>query len=139
MATKMPIMGIEVNDDQPTVEPVTSVYDFRKLAADESFMNELVTVCVAETTDDNQPPHLIVNCNGINQPIIRGLDTMIKRKYVEILARMKETKYTQVTNPNQPDQMDMRARTALCYPFSVIEDRNPKGRPWLQQVMAEAA
>ena len=75
-------------DDTPTIEPV-SQNDFKKLAAEESFMNEPVTIMIHSTTDENQAPHVIVNCNGINQPIIRGVPTEVKRKYVEILARMK--------------------------------------------------
>ena len=76
----------------------------------------------------------------MNQPLIRGVPTTVKRKYVEILARMKETKYTQVTrNPSAPDQIDMVARHGLSYPFDLVEDKNPRGRAWLQNVLAEAA
>ena len=112
-----------------TVEPVSKNVDFKKLAAEEKFMNEPVTILVHSTTDENQAPHVVVNCNGINQPIMRGIPTEVKRKYVEILARMRETKYTQVTpNPAAPDVSEMQARTALAYPFDLVEDRNPKGQ-----------
>lgn len=140
MAKNLPVKGIEISDDEPVVETVAESKDFRQLAADEAFMNELVTVTVHSTTDENQAPHIIVNCNGVNQPIIRGYPTQVKRKYVEILARMKETKYTQVTpNPAAPDATEMRARHGLAYPFEVTEDANPRGRAWLQNVLAEAA
>jgi hypothetical protein len=137
---KEPIAGIEVRDDQPSVEPVGATTDFEKLASDEAFMNEMVTVLVHSTTDENQAPHLIVNCNGINMPIIRGIPIQMKRKYLEILARMKETKYTQVTpNPAAPDRSELHARHGLAYPFDVQEDRNPRGRAWLANVLAEPA
>jgi len=139
MATRHPIQGLEITDVQETIEPVSASADFRQLAADEAFMNEIVTVRVHETTDENQPPHLIVNCNGMNQPIIRGQDTPIKRKYLEILARMKETKYTQVQHADAPDRLDLRARTALVYPFDLLADPNPKGRAWLNHIIAEPA
>ena len=133
-------VGIEFSDDQPSVEPVTQVPDFKKMAADEAFMNEMVTVMVHTTTDENQAPHVVVNCNGVNQPIIRGIPTKVKRKYVEILARMKETKYTQITpNPSSPDVSEMRARTGYAYPFELVEDKNPRGKAWLSHVMAEPA
>ena len=123
-----------------TVQGMEESRDFSKLAADEAFMNELVTVMVHSTTDENQPNHVVVNCNGMNQPLIRGVPTTVKRKYVEILARMKETKYTQVTrNASAPDQIDMVARHGLSYPFDLVEDKNPRGRAWLQNVLAEAA
>lgn len=141
MAKNTPVVqGIEIADDEPVVETVAESKDFRQLAADEAFMNEMVTVMVHSTTDENQAPHVIVNCNGMNQPIIRGYPTRVRRKYVEILARMKETKYTQVTpNPSAPDSTEMRARHGLAYPFEVTEDANPRGRGWLQNVLAEPA
>jgi hypothetical protein len=53
---------------------------------------------------------------------------------------MKETKYNQVTpNAAAPDQTEMRARHGLCYPFELVEDANPRGRAWLQNVLAEPA
>jgi hypothetical protein len=137
---KNTVQGIEIIDDEPVIETVAESRDFSKLAADEAFMNELVTVMVHSTTDENQPNHVVVNCNGMNQPLIRGVPTTVKRKYVEILARMKETKYTQVTrNASAPDQIDMVARHGLSYPFDLVEDKNPRGRAWLQNVLAEAA
>ena len=140
MANKKADTGIEIVDDAPTVETVAASTDFRALAASEAFMNELVTIMVHSTTDENQAPHVIVNCNGVNQPILRGVPMQVKRKYVEILARMKETKYSQVTrNPSAPDQIDMVARHGLSYPFDLVEDKNPKGRAWLSHVLAEPA
>jgi hypothetical protein len=140
MANKNVAQGVEVIDDTPVVETVSESKDFREMAANESFMNEVVTVLVHSSTDENQSPHVIVNCNGVNQPIVRGVPTAIRRKYLEILARMKETKYTQVTpNPAAPDVSEMKARHGLAYPFEVIEDANPKGRAWLNNVLAEPA
>lgn len=140
MARKDAAIGVEVVDDAPVIETVSESKDFSQLAADEAFMNELVTVLVHSTTDENQAPHIIVNCNGTNQPIVRGVPTKIRRKYVEILARMKETKYTQVTpNPAAPDVSELRPRHGLAYPFEVIDDNNPRGRAWLQNVLAEPA
>jgi hypothetical protein len=140
MAKKEVIAGMEIVDDASIIETVAESRDFSQLAADEGFMNELVEVMVHATTDENQAPHVIVNCNGTNQPIIRGVPTKVRRKYVEILARMKETKYSQVTrNPAAPDQIDMVARHGLAYPFELMNDPNPRGRAWLQNVLAEPA
>ena len=137
---KNTVQGMEIIDDEPVIETVAESRDFSKLASDEAFMNELVTVMVHSTTDENQPNHVVVNCNGMNQPLIRGVPTTVKRKYVEILARMKETKYTQITrNTSAPDQIDMVARHGLSYPFDLVEDKNPRGRAWLQNVLAEQA
>jgi hypothetical protein len=140
MAKKEVVAGIEILDDTPTIDPVSQVADLRELAASEAFMNEMVEVMVHSSTDENQAPHVILNCNGTNQPILRGVPTRVRRKYVEILARMKETKYSQVTrNPAAPDQIDMIARHGLAYPFEMLSDENPRGRAWLQNVLAEPA
>jgi hypothetical protein len=53
---------------------------------------------------------------------------------------MKETKYTQITrNASAPEQIDMVARHGLSFPFDLVEDKNPRGRAWLQNVLTEAA
>ena len=140
MAKKEIVAGIEILDDTPTVDPVSQVVGLRELAASEAFMNEMVEVMVHASTDENQSPHVILNCNGTNQPILRGVPMRVRRKYVEILARMKETKYSQITrNPGAPDQIDMIARHGLAYPFEMLSDENPRGRAWLQNVLAEPA
>jgi len=135
---KTPVHGIEVGDDQPDIQTVAETKDLAKLISDEAFMNEMVTVMVHESTDPNQPPHIILNVNGTNMPVVRGFPTIMKRKYLEVLARMKETRYTQRTpNPSEPDRIVMEPKTAQVYPFAVQEDKNPRGREWLRHVMAE--
>ena len=114
--------------------------EFGRTVFEEAFMNELVIVMVHETTDENVNPMPTPSVNGVMQPIMRGVPTRVKRKYLEVLARCKETKFSQRTaNPMEPDRIEMVPRTAFTYPFQVIEDQNPKGGAWLKAVMAEAA
>jgi len=61
MAKNTPIQGIEISDDAPVVETVAESKDLSQLVSDEAFMNELVTVMIHSTTDENQAPHVIVN------------------------------------------------------------------------------
>ena len=130
--------NLEITDD-PTME-VVQMTDFEKAIEDEAFMNELVTVLVAATVDENAPSHVVLGVNGTNQPIFRDIPTTIKRKYLEVLARCRETKYSQRTsNPMEPDRIENVPRTAFAYPFQVIEDKNPKGSAWLQAVMRSPA
>jgi hypothetical protein len=132
--------ALEVHTDQ-TVEPVLALEGLDKVAREEAFMNELVEIIVHTTTDENAPPTVLVNVNGTNQPIPRGVPVQIRRKYVEVLARCKETKYRQpdrdMMNPEQGNEMV--GRTALVYPFQLVSDPNPKGPAWLAAVQAEAA
>jgi hypothetical protein len=36
-------------------------------------------------------------------------------------------------------EIDMVARHGLSYPFDLVEDKNSRGRAWLQNVLAEPA
>lgn len=128
---------VKVTSDQ-TIEIPTK--EFNKAVEEEAFMNEIVTVEVSETTNENEPPSFVLSVNGITQPVFRGVPTQMRRMFVEVLARCKETKYNQRTrNPNEPDKIELVSRTALAYPFQVLEDPNPKGRAWLRAVLQEAA
>lgn len=127
---------VKVGSDQSIEIPTQ---DLQKEIEVESFMNEIVTVEVAETTNENEPPTFVLSVNGIHQPVMRGQPIRMRRMFVEVLARCKETKYNQrQANPNQPDRIELAPRTALAYPFQVIEDPNPKGRAWLRAVLMEA-
>lgn len=128
---------LRVDSDQSIEMPTK---ELGKEIEETAFMNELVVVEVAETTDENQPPSIILTVNGITQPVFRGVPTRMRRMFVEVLARCKETKYTQhQINPNEPHRIEMKSRTALAYPFQVLEDKNPRGRAWLRAVLSEAA
>lgn len=136
-----PESQVEVFHDQE-VEPVLNLEmgNADKTISEEAFMNEMVEIEIAETTDENQPPHVLLNVNGTSMPIMRGQPVRVKRKYVEVLARCKETKYKQPTrdmgNPEAGNQLI--GATALTYPFQVLSD-TPKGNAWLRAVRMEAA
>ena len=128
--------SVELVEDQTIETPATT--EFGREMQEEAFMNELVTVRLADTTDENAAQHIILSVNGTTQPMFRGVAQTIKRKYLEVLARCKESKYTQRTaNPNEPDRIAMVQRTAFAYPFELIEDKNPKGAAWLANILAE--
>lgn len=125
-------------ESDQTIEPVVNMEFAGKTTADEKFMNEIVEVKLLSTTDENQPPHVTFAVNGINQTFMRDVEVKCRRSFLEVLARCKETKYTQVRDPIELDRSQMVARTSLAYPFQVVNDPNPKGQAWLRAVMAEA-
>lgn len=140
MRTKKTIDAIEFGDDQAEVETVAMNKDFNKLVKTEAFMNEPVDVLFHESSNPNDPTHFILNVNGVNMPVVRGHVITMKRKYLEVAARMKQTRYTQTTpNASQPERIVMVPHTTWVYPFEVRKDENPKGARWLQNVMAEPA
>lgn len=113
--------------------------DIDRAVREEAFFNEPVTVLVHTTTDDNAPPHVLLSVNGRTQPVARGEPQTIRRMFVEVLARCTETKYRQperdLRNPEGGNALI--GRTALAYPFDVLEDKNPLGREWLRKMMSE--
>lgn len=114
--------------------------DFVKAAELENFMQEMVTVYVAPSTTAGELEVITPMVNGVNQPIIRGREIQVKRKYIEALARGRTIVYDQqVQDPSRPENIQMVERAAVTYPFSVSHDPNPKGRAWLEAILAQPA
>lgn len=122
------------------MEQVTGVNASDDAVELEAFMNEIVFITIPESTDEEDLPVVSIGVNGMQQPIVRGVSTPVKRKYVEVLAHAKETKYKQVlADSSDPASVQMVPRTALSYPFSVDRDDNPNGRAWLRDLLKQPA
>lgn len=133
--------GLELEDDNVDIQ-VVSQTDLGSVAADEKFMNEMVKVVIHPTTDPNASPYALLNVNGERVVVLRNTPTDIKRKHLEVLARLKETRWVQSVPDGfigQIDQGSLRGHTGLVYPFSVLEDKNPKGGTWVANILAEPA
>jgi len=109
-------------------------------AAEMAFMDEYVTVQIADTGSPNEEQYVQLGNNGTPQFVERGKPQKIKRKYVEVLARAKRGA---VQTPEFVDASGARSTRivktpTLAYPFQVIMDKNPNGRAWLQRILAEA-
>ncbi len=125
----------EIGDPGP-IERV-SENDFVDKAQFEAFANEPVKIMVQLTNDSESLDIITPSVNGQNQPIIRGVEIWVKRKYVEALARCKVTTYKQVENPLDRSDTKMMDATVPGYNFTVTEDRNPIGAHWLKAILAE--
>lgn len=133
--------GIKRDDQKLESETVDIVREGLddSYAAQLAFMEEPVDVMVHETTDPNEQMLVDVYCNGIPQRFIRGQVQTVKRKYVEILARAKQTSIATRTVTTTDDVINrIDKHTALRYPFSVAHDPNPRGAAWLKSVLASA-
>lgn len=133
---------VVIVDPQPSVDPVTLNKDLSAIAAEEAFMNEIVTIVLLPTTDPNAPPYATLSVNGERAIVPRNKKVDVKRKHLEVLARMKETRYTQNLNPNQQGEITpdaLFASTGLVYPFTIVRDANERGGEWLANILAEAA
>ena len=123
--------------EHKAIEPVTGEQAAKTAIEKEVFMNEPVRIIVMETGEEGSLQVITPCVNGVNQPIVRGQETVVKRKFFEALARCRTTKYQQRHNPIERDKIENVPITVQTYPFSVLEDRNPKGRAWLQGIVAE--
>jgi hypothetical protein len=105
-------------------------------AAELAFMEEEVEVRVEESTDPNAEPVVSVFNNGIAQYFVRGQTQRVKRKFVEVLARAKQTSVSTVEDRNTGN-VAIKRNTSIRYPFSMTRDDNPKGYAWLRGILSE--
>ena len=147
MAKQIEVNG-KVGNDKPIElseigkEPVLELAGEKVSPKDldlEAFMNETVTVRVEPTAVPGEDITPVFNVNGVNQPMIRGQAVVIKRKFLEALARCRTTTIRQVRpNPYDPSVVQNVPTTVPTYPFVVLEDKNPRGRAWLEGILAQA-
>lgn len=127
-----------------TVQPVTE-REFKNTPegnlAYEKFMAEPIVIKIHSTADKNEPPGAEVALNGVKVYIPREKPVRLPRAFVEILARSQVRAYSQQRNPdpNADEGMFTKRHVGASYPFNVIEDKNPRGRAWLQRVVHESA
>ena len=103
----------------------------------EAFMNEPVMVTVMSGGKDNEAPFVPVSVNGVLQMFRLDVPIVVKRKYLERLARAKEAGYDQTVDDRLGEKMNqLRQKHSLRYPFQVNRDDNPRGAAWLRAVLA---
>jgi len=126
----------ELGDHGP-IEKVTE-NDFAKTAELAAFMNNVLTILIHPSSEEGALDVVTPQVNGLNQPVIRGVESKIKRKYVEALARTRGTKYVQrIVDSNRPENIQLVSQTTLSYPFAVLYDPSPNGRQWLDGILSQ--
>jgi hypothetical protein len=105
-----------------------------------AFMNEMVTIRPATSTDKNAEQVFELTINNRTELFRRGEQKTVRRCYVDLLARLKVTAYTQreVTDSAGVRQILNDPHTALKYDFAMVEDKNPMGESWLKTTLAMA-
>lgn len=114
-----------------------------------AFNEEPVKIRIERSSEKFAPKVIEVWCNGdgaevlLNRRWVKvgflpvGIPVVTKRKYVEILARSKHEAIT--TNSGKIDEHsernDIERDLSSKSPFSVIEDRNPRGAEWLTNLV----
>lgn len=132
--------GVKLHDEQVDIQLV-SQSDLAKVAADEAFLHEKVKVRLHPSTNPNDAPVAVLTCNNTAGRVVipRGVVTQVERRHLEILARLKQVAYFQrpANSVDLESGNQLYANVGYVYPFEVIEDTNPKGRAWLENIMAE--
>jgi len=127
----------ELGVDSRGIDPVAS-NDLIPQAKLEDFMNDVLTIYIHPSPNKEENPVLIPSVNGINQPIVRGQKSSVKRKYVEALARNRHTGYEQIVDPLSPEKYKMIPCMVVKDPFTVQHDPSPRGPEWLNRILCEA-
>jgi hypothetical protein len=104
-----------------------------------AFMNELIDVRLATSTDKNAEQVVEIGVNGRVELLRRGEVKTVPRFIVDRLARCKVTTYqqTEVVNAEGIKQIVNTPITGLRYDFSVTCDPSPYAEAWLKSVLAE--
>jgi hypothetical protein len=124
--------------DKPEIQPVSGP-DWKDKAALLAFMEEPVTVVVHTSSDKYAVVIPEIWVDGRVQRFLRGEEMIVKRKFVEGLARAKLDTFQnqEYTDENGDRNFRYPKSVALKYPFAVTHDANPRGGPWLKKILAE--
>ena len=105
----------------------------------ELFMNEKLTVIVHDSNDDSDDPWVPTWVNGRCQMFRRGVEQLVRRCFVEALARSTRTTYKQKLDERagEAEFNKMTPHRALRYPFAILSDPSgSRGHAWLQSLLA---
>jgi hypothetical protein len=111
---------------------------FSSKVEQEAFMAEKVIVLIHNSTEQHPVDPVMLAVNGRQIFVWRNQPTIIKRCYLERLCRAKPDGITQdAANPDPKIANKLNISSGLLYPFSVVEDKNPKGHHFMQKWLAE--
>ncbi len=112
---------------------------FKEKAEELKFMEEPVEVMIHQTSEKDADMVFDIQVNGRPQIFVRGQTYLVRRKFVEGLARAKPVHYVNEQYTQKDGTFGVRypSRRGLRYPFTVTEDVNPKGKGWLKAILAQ--
>jgi len=121
------------------VEVENNLDNLKQKAERLAFMEEPVTINIAEGTEKNAEKFVFLAVNGVgagphNIPWVpRGQDVVVKRKFVNVLLNARAVRYKneEIVDQKGVRQNVQRAYVADIYPFQVVED-TARGRDWLR-------
>jgi hypothetical protein len=116
-------------------KPITMDY-----AAQLQFNEDELLIRLERNAEKFQAPAHTFTVNGRSVTIPVGVNALVKRKFVEVIARSQPyTVQTDVGDAtvDRPHNRLVRYQSAK-YPFSVLRDPSPMGYEWLQRIALES-
>lgn len=136
---QQPVRTMENMDEPKLIAKVSDQpLDTEKMAM-LKFMDELITIRIATSTDKSAEQCFELNVNGRPEFFRRRETKTVKRYFVDRLLRLKQTVYGQdmVINKEGIKSYVYPPSTGLKYDFAIIRDDNPLGKSWERAVLAE--
>lgn len=134
-------------EDVPEIIVESNLSSIKEKAARLSFNEEFLVIQLHASTDPNAEQMVYVAVNGVGAGpngipwLPRDTPIKLKRKFVERLCRARPVAYGNVEKINEMGErvITYPKTSALKYPFSVIEDKNPIGGQWLSDLLSNRA
>lgn len=134
-------------DDEPliltrTTLGATQIRLFVEHQAELDFLEEPVVVHIHTTNEKFAQVVFSIEVNGDKEIFIRGKRKVVARKFIAGLARARPIHYEneEYTNSKGDRAARYNPHRGLRFQFSVERDDNPKGGPWLKDLLrADAA
>jgi len=103
-----------------------------------AFMEERLIITILSSGQKNEENPVPVSVQGRQVQVWRETKTIVKRKYVERLARAKPAAIgSEQYMHGDERRVRYPSSRGLQYPFTVNKDPNPKGPQWLADVLQE--
>lgn len=129
-----------LNLETTVIEQNADIIGIKEKAEALAFNEEKIVIMIHESTDPNAENPVPLGNNGRMVYLNRGEEYRISRKYAErlCLAKAHGVRTAEVRDANGDRTTKVVRTAALAYPFSVLQDNNPKGREWLQSLMQQS-
>lgn len=137
-----PVINIaNPGDPIKDVETVSGA-ELNKIASNESFYNDKITVFFAEPATESESPFVEATVNGKYFCAKRGSEAVVPRYILEVIARSKTMRVRterRVAADGSEESVPVTLTTP-CYPLSVLHDpAGAKGTDWFKKILAQPA
>jgi len=109
-----------------------------KYHKDLAMLEDELTVYTPENDDPKDTCFSVTN-NGKMQIFIRGQTQQVKRKFVEMILRLRQKKYESVDNPDRDaeEAKFQRMTSNVRHRIEIVNDPSPRGKQWREQLIGQ--